>query len=94
MKTASPTFILVNVAVVGVLTALVFMNTCCTGDQTLSPCTSSEQCNLSPGGECLPSPLGENLCAYIACVGILERRVVGQVRCRHRRSYGRFEVAR
>lgn len=64
MKAATPTVVLVNVAVVGLLTAAAFMNTCCTGDQTLSPCTSSEQCNLSPGGQCLPSPLGEKLCAY------------------------------
>lgn len=64
MKAASATVGLVHVVVVAMITTGAILTTCCTGDQTLSTCTSSEQCNLSPNGQCLPSPLGVNLCAY------------------------------
>jgi formylglycine-generating enzyme required for sulfatase activity len=36
----------------------------CKGDRPLSPCTSSADCNLVAGGQCLGSPLGPDLCAY------------------------------
>ena len=44
---------------------------CGGGFQGAAPCTGDSDCNLRPGGMCLPSPLGTDQCAYPdgACPG-------------------------
>ncbi len=43
---------------------LLALSACFAPTPQSAPCTSSEDCNLAAGGECLPSPLGVMACAY------------------------------
>ena len=51
--------------------AVVLLGTCAAPAPFAPPCVGDENCNLSAGGRCLPSPLGSDQCAYpsSACGG-------------------------
>ena len=44
--------------------AVLLLGTCAAPAPFAPPCVGDENCNLSAGGRCLPSPLGSDQCAY------------------------------
>lgn len=51
-------------AMQNVVFAVLLFAGACTAPHNTSTCMASEECDLFPGGQCLPSPLDVNLCAY------------------------------
>ncbi len=46
------------------LASLLLALAACPSTEGVRPCVSNDNCSLEPGGVCLPSPLGEDHCAY------------------------------